>query len=485
MINYEYNILWVDDIWSESIKDSQDMKIQRMKEVASSIMKLGQDFFELKITYKESVPLGYTELSDNVKADYRLLILDFDFGENAYGYNLETLIKPARAKKIPYIIYTNLSRNATIQTALYENDPLNLGIIQKDVEGGKKIVNIIDNFFQNLPFRILQISDLHCNSASNSDKAKKSQQMMFESLYVKLEEISKTTPIDLLFFTGDFAAHDPRRELIDVNLILRKIITSSFTHKEPMSNVFIIPGNHDLLWDDFRDKTLSHAPWSSFINLYQTLFNEKIELLKNTKGWDSVTKTINHYVDSDGLFWNRKFPQLKLNIIGISSTSTEPEMQGKGIFTDKVKQYINECWENAQSDEIKIALVHHNLFTVVTPNPNDEDNIVKNSGLAIHTLIRNKCNLIFSGHTHFGTFVKFSVANQNMNGFSDLSDISCISNGTVGGITPNYDRARSFNIIDINHKNNFSKKREMTIKPFYYDSTENKWIDRNSIITEI
>lgn len=485
MKNYPYNILWVDDIWKESSVEVSDVKTKRMKEVATALSNLGQDKFKLEIKFKESVPLGVTELTNDSKDDYRLLILDFDFGDNAGEYKLNALINQAKKKKIPYLIFTNLPSNATIQAAIEESDHLNLGILQKDVDGSKQLVKIIDDFFQNVPFRILQISDLHCNSASPDILSKQSQGIMFESLYSKLSEITKDCPIDLLFFTGDFAAHKPQTELIDVNKILRNIIKNSLVNHDDMDRVFIIPGNHDLLWEDFSKKEISKAPWSSYIHLFQTLFNGNIELLKKTKGWDNETKTINPYSDSDDLFWNRKFPELKLNIIGISSTSTESNLQGKGFFSEKVKKYIDECWGNTQSNDIKIALVHHNLFSVITPNPNDESVIVTKAGLAIHTLIKNKCNLIFSGHTHLGTFMKFSVANQNMNGFNELAEICSISNGTVGGMTPNFDRPRSFNIIEINHKDSLSKKRGITIKPFYFDSTENKWIDRNSINTDL
>lgn len=400
--------------------------------------------------------------------DFRLAIVDFRFGTQ--GWDWSSVVDELRKRNVPYIVFTNFPADAEFTDGL-RDDPLRLATLGKDAAGLGELALQVASFFRAPPIRILHLSDLHVRAEQGSDA---DEEARFTALYDCLRTESVVRPFDAAAFTGDFAGRDPVNDLSTARQRVRTLMEIAVLGD--VERAFVIPGNHDVHWTDFARKELARHPWQPYLDFYQACFGARHALLAELRAWDAELRMIRQDSPAGALMWHRRLPAARLSVVGLATPVANPIQQGHGVFGREHADFLQQHWRSEPSaGEVRLALMHHNLFAVLSASAQDEQHTLEGAGTALKSLLSARCDLVLSGHTHTPTVMQSTAARLSTGGWSQQGSLTAVSAGTIGGVHPSLDRPRAFNIIEIGHGRP-GEPRSLAVRTFVFDSGEGRWV---------
>ncbi|MBL0702049.1 MAG: metallophosphoesterase [Desulfosarcina sp.] len=467
----KYRILWVDDEWADNAENLCNAKTRLLSELADKRI-------DVSIKTESTIADAVVEVSRQ-DIEYRLVVVDLVFHEQRY--EVEPLLGRLYERMIPYIVFTNFIDKLDDKRFGHNKKNYFVGKFVKSPQGCIDFSKAVALFFSSLPVRILHLSDLHYDANLSIEVDKEERDALFDSLVDCIENESNIQPFDAVVICGDISMFTPNKDLIEARSLIKRINTVTVND---LNRLAIIPGNHDILWDDFDKKKLSEQPMRPYLEFYHAIYGQHVNILCELSSWNNKYELFDHDSTTDKLSWVRNIPSSRLNLIGLCSINLDPEKQGHGIFSRQQKKIIEENWHDDNKYNVRIALMHHNLYAALSFNRNSETSVLDNSGEAMYSLMSNGCTCVLSGHTHSVNYVQCKASRLGLDGFTRLTSFDVISGGTAGGTHIVRDRPRSFNIINFSHIKADTMKRTMTISPFLYDSDEHKWKEKRPLECE-
>jgi predicted MPP superfamily phosphohydrolase len=218
-----------------------------------------------------------------------------------------------------------------------------LGVYEKRKDDNQLKQRII-SYFKAPPFRILHLSDLHyVEIAIKEGKSYEEQMALFEALIEKVYNEHRNSPFDCIFMTGDFVGSNPDKDFIGVKESVMEIIEKTIT-MENVDRLFIVPGNHDMMWEDYENKVLSDISMRPYLEFYRDLYANRLNVMSELPLWDKKRKTIFDYKNIKKIVWNRRLMDPNISVIGLPTPSMNKRYQGKGEFLKVDESFISSCW---------------------------------------------------------------------------------------------------------------------------------------------
>ena len=411
--------------------------------------------------------------------EYRLVIVDLNF--NNQRYKVEPLFSRLSERRIPYIVLTNFIDKLSEIMCKIEINNLLVGKFKKDTDGCCQFLDTVVLFFKSVPVRILHISDLHFDSTLTEAANIEERNILFDSLVDTIKKENERQNFDSVVICGDISMHAPDSDLVEVRSLIKRINKESVNSYKRLS---IIPGNHDIQWTNFDKKKLSTRPLQAYLEFYHAIYGHKLNILNELSAWDRTQDLFNPSSVCDELSWFRPLPSSGLSMIGLATPSLTSKKQGNGCFSREHEKFIKSHWADKTNLEVRIVLMHHNLYASLSYNRNSETRVLENSGDAMYTLMSTGCTCVLSGHTHSVNYIRCVASRMGFDGFANPSGFDVVTGGTAGGTHKSADRPRSFNIINFSHCKRDTMKRTMSISPFLYDSDEHEWTERNQLAVD-
>ena len=468
-----YQAIWADDYWKRD-----DALNQILVEINDELSRL-----KIDVTWKQclTAEAASTEMQDT-KRDYRLAVIDAKYENGVTDadatYDWRNCRRASKARGIPYIIYTGYLNDVktTMKMEGDRKDPLCIGLFSKDADGTKRFIKRVCDFFCAPPVRLLHLTDLHFG-VSLPEKQKEDAEKMWDSLINKLAKTHDKTPFDAIAVTGDFAYTDPANDLTE---ILPKIVTlvKNTIGTENIDKLMIVPGNHDIHWEDFEGNKLSPKPWSPFLHFMHAIYTKRLEVMESTPAW-SITDSMPKYDStSDSLVWHRTINNTPFDVIGLCTIGMAEDKKGLGVLTEPQINIIEKKWESEPvPGTIRIGMMHHNIMSVLSRSELEEDRIVEKAGGAIHALMSYNCDVVLSGHAHTTNSVKLSSSQLSQSGNECIGDLMIVSTGTTGGHHDSRMRHRTCSILDFSDAGNKEHKRTLSITSLVYEDYSKKWVE--------
>jgi DNA repair exonuclease SbcCD nuclease subunit len=255
---------------------------------------------------------------------------------------------------------------------------------------GKNIAHVKNIIKKNVKrkFRILHLSDLHVVSNQN----KRSKLLNSKVILTDLEKINKKN-IDAIIVSGDITSnvkdkkYKTRHEVEFENalLFIKNLIKELDV---PLENVIIVPGNHDIDWEEppfYVGKV--HKSDINYRNFFTKLFlDEPNEYLSKT------------FFDKNS----------NIGIMGLNSCllCKEKEKAWIGYVGDTQFNFsLNELTKKKCSlDSFRIAVLHHHLVPVTyvedIPVEDKHLSLTLDAEGMLKKLLQNRFDLVLHGHQH-------------------------------------------------------------------------------------
>jgi 3',5'-cyclic AMP phosphodiesterase CpdA len=485
-----HRIVWADDHWNTDGRFADNRRT--LEEIASDI--------EARLREQDVVVEWICEASasnalaaiQRPGADVRLLILDFDFDDPTKGsaassarapagaapgggYDWRDIVVPAQQRGIPFVLFTSYLGDALVDPS-FPKTSLNIGMYGKhkraDVEA---FVKRVVDFFRAPQFRLLHLSDLHWDGRAEGE-AEREQGAIFDALEVRLGAEQQVRPVDAVCITGDLAYHHPAEDLPDVRRRINGILAATVGRGNP-DRLLIVPGNHDLAWKEpFEKKELERRPWQGYLDLYQEIYFGQKHICARMEAWNTVEGRFDLSARKDALRWHVQLRDPPLNVLGLVSPSESPDLQGLGEVSQAQLQWIKAAWSAPPAfGEVRVALLHHNLFSVISLSRHDEKTLVQRAGEVVHALTRGHGHLVLNGHTHTSNLLSHRAARSSMRGLATAGHLTAVSAGTTGGLHLAGDRQRSYNVLDFSAADADTGRRSLSVRTFLYDSVSREW----------
>lgn len=254
--------------------------------------------------------------------------------------------------------------------------------------------------------KILYIADLHLTNSNNNEGKSVgtwfSQDDFIDKFIVSVKEQLNTTKIDNVVIAGDLANMAVKEEYDKVSEFLHVICSELLIKKE---NVLIIPGNHDVNWDDcegYYSKYVSECKLGrtsiekkpyEFIekyNIFKTFYDDFYE-----KNLFDAKKTV---------VWHTIYENPKIILVGLNTNehvSHDKSYRYGYLDYQKVKSEV-KLIQQKNPDHKLMIFSHH----IIAPT-NTTNYLIKNQ-IKIITLLSNTLNIstFCCGHQHVGGGVK-------------------------------------------------------------------------------
>lgn len=466
-----YKILWIDDDWGGN---AIPLEKQLLQEVKDTLVLTNNN---ISVTAKASIAEGVVDFFFSKSFNYDLIIVDLRFIADDKTFDI--IIENAQRKFLPIIIFSNNLSDYDLSSYTVTSNTFIVDIIEKINK--ENLIERVLSLSKSKALNIVHISDFHFDSMLKGNAARE-QKIRFEKMIDTLEAESRIRPFDLIFFTGDFAAKSPRNDFENCFLIIQELVNKTVGD---FSRLCIIPGNHDIEWDDFEKSVISTTPGKAYYEFIKKIYmgSRNEEVLKNLIGWNHKMNQFDDHFEPDYFCWHKNFENLKVEILGLNSATIKAELKGLGQVSEGTMSFIENEWGKPNGTSLRIALVHHNILPPFSMNTLEESSNIRNSGQLIELLAKNNCNLLFSGHCHDSYLYNFSYSVLTHNGFSGFRNLTYVSTGTSGGYAPNYDRARSFNIIHLGPQE--AGERSIILTPYLYDSRLQEWAQVTELNTTL
>lgn len=472
----EFNILWIDDDWA----DINSAYYHGLNDVATDIIANARTEISIKRIFNIGEALKIIARINSPffskSESYDLIILDLVYN-NTNSTIYADIINQIKEKNIKFIVYTNDPGSFEIDVIQKKCSQNFIDIYEKGNGNKHRFINDVIQLSSFSPITFVHLSDFHYD-ASLEGKFLKNQNEIFENLREFLVEAHKHRPIDFYLFSGDYAANHPDKDYEYPALFFRALLTDTVKN---MDKLLFVPGNHDAYWDDFQKNKKSDKPGKWVENFYKRVFENNKEFISSLSGYTNMGEL--NTTTLDCFCFHKLYRIGQIKVLGLNSVQLDS--RGQGYISDSVIDYIKDKWKgNSSEDELRIAFCHHNVLPPFSINNLDENIGIQNSGTVIELLSGLGCDLLLNGHSHFSGIYNFSFTSLTVDGFSTMRTLTTISAGTVGGFSPQKDRPRNFNIIQIFPTVDKNKK-QLVVTPVIFDSVSKKWIERNSICSEI
>lgn len=436
----KYEILWMDD------------EPQRYLNLWKEINEIENIYLSPIIKPDSLAQKTYHSKPDLFILDYKLYKDDTKKSE----FKLSHLLR--LTNDTPFIIFTNFVDDVLNDADITKNSNF---IKAFDKEDKNQILSFINEISQFKPIKICHLSDIHFESRNEKqtiDEQFKRLDQFYESI--------KDENTSLTLISGDIANVNLKEDYSKLGSKLQEIFTALYGENF-YDNLFVIPGNHDMQWQDFSNSKLGDYPYAQYLKFYSKLIpNYKSHL-------EQFQETISGEYSNLNTCWHRQFGS-KISLIGINSTIENESLKGLGIFTKDHESFLKKHWNKPKlNGELRILAIHHNLFVPPSVDLRQEKEHLRDSGVLYKNLFQYSCDLVLSGHTHYpailklsgNTFINTSTSFQTNNGFYN------ISSGTFGGYTANLKGPNYFSIIKLLpdlHNNVISWR--FFLKPFQYNN---------------
>ena len=405
--------------------------------------------------------------------DFRIAIVDFKYKPDDHQFG--EILDHIRRRNIPYIVYSYFPRDVEKYPDFKGEDELRIGVIPKSTDAGGVLAERVVAFFKAPPVRILHLSDLHYDSNAKGAKSEE-QKDLFDSLLSTLKEEHENNKFDAITITGDFSSENPEGDLDKVSEFINNLVNKTMEF-DNIGRLFLVPGNHDLYWKDFKKGIISETPWRPYLDFYQSVYASQDNILEVLNAWNPKNRFFDKKAVNEDLLWNRKILDPAINIIGLVTPSVDPAEKGMGNFDRKQEDFVRENWKTKPVfGEVRIALMHHNLFPTLSLSPYDEKYVLKKSTNAFYSLIKSQCNIVLNGHTHSPNVYCLSAGNFSTNGYENADQLIVSSTGNTSGAHPSNDRPRCFNILEFMDADKDTGARNLNVRPFIYESAHRKWV---------
>lgn len=474
-MNSTVSVIWVDDDFSDPKESLYFESIIAMinEKIRKDIQVSAKNYVDIDIIINKisSPSEAVNEIEKNYK-EYSLAIVDYKYTTDA---NFNDIFRQLNIRNIPFVVFSLFTQEIDCNPAISNSDLL-LKCIQKHSGKEEYFVDFVVTFCLSKPISLIHISDLHYNShLSLDDPNGKDQFSFFKNLVKEMYNISKLRKIDLVVFTGDMCANNPKNDFMEILEHFKELSMLLF-NSSSSKNILMVPGNHDVLWENFKKKKISKQPWQEYLDFYYKFYNDNYEVLSEMQAWDRTKMIFKSNVKSIDLVWRRKFNEFNLNIIGIPSPSTVSGFQGDGCFEGDYSNFIEKTWEKETfNNEIRVAITHHNALSVFSQSSLDQKKVMHNAGDFVQTLMKHNCKLLLSGHTHYSSFIKMDYCNYSEAAKKMRKNILFYSSGPTGGFSKTHQRNRSFSLIDILPDPDNINKKMIKITPYYYYSSDKTW----------
>ncbi|HEX6042562.1 metallophosphoesterase [Longimicrobium sp.] len=461
-----FEAMWADDAWEPGRDAEQRAYLSSCLQAVRGALEDAGCQVEWKC-YGSAA--GASVEAGNAGNDFRLAVVDVEFGTEQW--NWQSVVEALARRSIPYIMFTRFPADAELSERL-RNDPLRLATFEKNAADVGTLVAQVVAFFRAPPLRILHLTDLHVRAKPQPGEARE-QEQRFQALNDCLEAESAVRPFDAVALTGDFAAGDAFLDLAVARQRVRKLIELAVMGDA--ERAFVIPGNHDIHWRDFAARELADQAWQPYLDFYQACAGGRQGLLSELAAWDGELHLMRRDVSAGALMWHRALPTMRLSVLGLATPLTDIARQGQGEFAAEYVRFVQRHWPGVPAPgEVRLALMHHNLFSVFSASAHEEQHVLHGAGLALQTLISARCHLVLSGHTHATMVMQTTAARLTLAQWSEQGTLTAISAGTAGGAHPSQDRARVFNILEIGDGRT-GEPRSLAVRTFAYDSGAARW----------
>jgi hypothetical protein len=256
-----YQILWVDDDWSDT-KTTDQLELDKRNFLLSSLKKIEYRLKEIdnhpNWKFCHTVDKAVIEIHQTAN-DFRIAIVDFKYKPDDHQFG--EILDHIRRRNIPYIVYSYFPRDVEKYPDFKGEDELRIGVIPKSTDAGGVLAERVAAFFKAPPFRILHLSDLHYDSNAKGAKSEE-QKDLFDSLLSTLKEEHENNKFDAITITGDFSSENPEGDLDKVSEFINNLVNKTMEF-DNIGRLFLVPGNHDLYWKDFEKGIISETPWKT------------------------------------------------------------------------------------------------------------------------------------------------------------------------------------------------------------------------------
>ena len=441
-------IIWIDD------------EIMSDKELIGTLDEMKGIFKDKNISIEgvERVGDAHVEISGRA-CDFA--IVDLNFIEEKHSS--DNLLNILHERGIYYAIYSSLINGGTRTN--YGSNSFCVGVYKK-YDDKEKLLKSIKNFISEPPYRILQISDIHYDL----NMSKTNRGRLLESLIKTITEINSEQKINIITILGDMVSKRPAEELpIIRDEFFEEVFMKLNIHRDC---IFIVPGNHEVQWNDYENHKLSEKPYAAYTEFYNSIYDKNTYPINACKGSKEGRLLLSS--EADDLSWHRKLKEFKVSMIGVCSNSDNPKERGEGRIKTDVVDYVRKKWSSDSNGEIRIFLLHHNLFQIESFFKGDERRTVHNTGEVLKALVESGCDIILSGHSHRPEVIMHQSSSFEDGGFRKNKSLLLICSGTSGGNAPSGDINKHFNIIDISKSAERGNKC-VKVTPYAYNSGSNTW----------
>lgn len=249
---------------------------------------------------------------------------------------------------------------------------------------------------------ILHLSDIHFQDSQAEHIAK-----VFTAMFSDLEKLNKeygVTP-NMLVISGDIAFSGSISEYNMAIEWLNKILVKTSI---PLSNVFIVPGNHDVNRIEIRK--YSKLTFNNQNDISNFLFKEELERKAVMKKFDNFFEFVKQFLGESNpyngnFFFSKtvKYNNHKVGIVGLNSAwySGEKKLEG-GITLDQKFLIVGEAqtqkaFEPVLTSDYIITVMHHPISWLA----DFDESVVKRN-------IMKHSHLLLHGHTHQNSILEIS-----------------------------------------------------------------------------
>jgi predicted phosphodiesterase len=462
-----YDALWVDDAWAVSGEE------QSWLERAQTRISTQLREFDRTINWLISArPSDAAAELARPERDVRLVVLDYDFKGDAYTWR--DVYRALERRAIPFVLLSSFVAQADADPAFVRAGSLCLGRFQKSLDGIDQLCERVIAFFRAPPLRLLHLTDVHFD-AEAIGRAQEAQHSLFASLLRFLGAEHAERPLDAVVISGDLASRNPSQDLVAARQFVSDLVNATIEAAN-LDRLFIVPGNHDLSWADFSSRELDKQPWRHYLDFYYAIYGSRHDLLGEVKAWDRTSRLFHLGCSRTQLAWSRALPGLSLDVIGLISPCEQATHQGRGEVDGSHLNLIKERWRNKRAyGEVRMAIMHHNLFSVLSRSSHDDSDNLLNAGGTLLTLMLHDCSLVLSGHTHAANAFSCSAAHSSGDRLASTGELTAVSAGTLGGFHGAQDRRHAFNIIEVADCDPQTNRRAIGVRTFVYESTTDQW----------
>jgi 3',5'-cyclic AMP phosphodiesterase CpdA len=315
--------------------------------------------------------------------------------------------------------------------------------------------------------RILHISDLHfgpkhiCNSPDPS-ASKKGIPTLSELIcrdattlnWNVLNARSTATVRDsgeslpqvpfIVAVTGDITEKASDTQFADAYSCLRELVASKpFSSNGDLRNLFIVPGNHDVLFDR-PEPEQRFGPYSLF---YNKLFREIQPQFRGFCRPDDVGS-----LNQLHLFPEASFLIAEINSCLYVEKETEDETRGQVDFEaiKGLRQQLTKVGKQTR-DWIRVALVHHHpILSPALVEPGRGYDSIVNANSLLRLLRDHGFHLILHGHKHFPQVFTYDPASAWSSGNNAVPQL-IVAGGSAGSsvLPKGRGRCNSYNLITV------------------------------------